>query len=98
MKIQKKEMLDVLSLLSKKINESFGDVITLSSKDYYWQMTLDEMYDVQHEPKELMIGQISDDWSELKRLLINGDDAISYDLVHLGELLKLLKYSSLGVW
>ena len=98
MKIQKKEVLHVLTLLSKKINENFGDEITLSSQDYYWQMTLDEMYDIQQEPKELMIGQISDDWSELKRLLANGDDAISYDLVSLGELLKLLKYSSLGVW
>lgn len=98
MKIQKKEVLDVLTLLSKKINENFGDEITLSSQDYYWQMTLDEMYDIQQEPKELMIGQISDDWLELKRLLANGDDAISYDLVRLGELLKLLKYSSLGVW
>jgi len=98
MKIQKKEVLDVLTLLSKKVNENFGDEIILSSQDYYWQIGLDDMYDVEQEPKELMIGQISDDWSELKRLLVNADDAISYDLVRLGELLKLLKYSSLGVW
>ncbi|MDR2274092.1 MAG: hypothetical protein LBF27_24510 [Sphingobacterium sp.] len=98
MKIQKKEVLDVLRLLSNKINERFGDEITLGSQDYYWQMTLDEMYDVQQEPKELMIGQISDDWSELKRLLIDDDDAISYDLVRFGELLKVLKYSSSGIW
>lgn len=98
MKIQKKEVLDVLTLLSKKVNENFGDEIILSSQDYYWQIGLDDMYDVHQEPKELMIGQISDDWSELKRLLVNADDAISYDLVRLGELLKLLKYNSLGVW
>ena len=98
MKIQKKEVLDVLTLLSKKVNENFGDEIFLSTQDYYWQIGLDDMYDVEQEPKELMIGQISDDWSELKRLLVNADDAISYDLVRLGELLKLLKYSSLGVW
>ncbi|WP_149526262.1 hypothetical protein [Sphingobacterium hotanense] len=98
MKIQKKEVLDVLTLLSKKVNENFGDEIILSSQDYYWQIGLDDMYDVHQETKELMIGQISDDWSELKRLLVNADDAISYDLVRLGELLKLLKYSSLGVW
>lgn len=98
MKIQKKEVLDVLTLLSKKINENFGDEIILSSQDYYWQLDLDEKYNVLQDPKDLTIGQISDDWSELKRLLINDDDAISYDLVRLGELLKVLKYSSSGVW
>lgn len=36
MKIQKKKLLEMLKLLSNKINENFGDEITLDSEDYYY--------------------------------------------------------------
>ena len=58
--------------------------------DYYWNLTKDQKYNPYEQPSELTMGQLSDDWSELHKV-INGDaEPISYHLVWLTAILRAL--------
>lgn len=88
MKIQIEEIEKVITLLLFKLKESKGSEIELSS-DYYWDISIEQMYNPYEEPKEITLGQLSDDWEEIQRPSIV-DDAIPYDLKRVAALLEAL--------
>jgi hypothetical protein len=88
MKVNIDEIQKIISLLLSKLKESKGNEIEISN-DYYWDISQDELYSPYEEPKNVTLGQLSDDLEEVQRL-IKSDDAIMYDLKRLSNILKVL--------
>ena len=90
MKINIDELEDCLSQLLSKLKESKGLNIELTN-DFYWDIHSDELYNPYVQPKELSLGQLSDDWQEIKRLVgNNSSNSIPYDIIRITNILKAL--------
>ena len=59
-------------------------------EDYYWSIEKDEIYDPLKDPKNLTMGQLSDDWDELKAILEGDNPPIGYALVWLSAILRVI--------
>jgi hypothetical protein len=88
MKIKIDEIQKITFLLFSKLKENKGDEIEIAN-DYYWDISNDELYNPYEEPKNITLGQLSDDIKEIQRLA-NPDDAIIYDLKRLAVILKAI--------
>jgi len=88
MKINIDEIQKITSLLLSKLKESKGNEIEIGN-DFYWDISDYELYNPYEEPKNITLGQLSDDLEEIQRL-IKSDDAIMYDLKRLSGILKVL--------
>lgn len=58
--------------------------------DYYWNIPIDQVYDPYKEPDQLDMGQLSDDWGDLEKVLSNEMEPISYNLVDLSAILRAI--------
>ena len=56
--------------------------------DYYWDIQATEQYAVFSDPAKPTIGQLSDDWVEIEKILANERDPSAYALVWLSALLR----------
>lgn len=65
-------------------------------KDYFWSIPPDERYDVYNTPADLTIGQLSDSLEFLKPLLADPDDALTYHLVWLADILRAIGEDNVG--
>ena len=88
MKVNINEIQKIISLLLSKLKESKENEIELNS-DFYWDIAVEELYNPYDEPKNISLGQLSDDLGEIKRLSIS-DDAIPYDLKRIAVIIKAL--------
>ena len=76
----------LLSLCEEK-----GYAIINLPVDYYWDVPTQSRYDPYQRPEDLTLGQLSDDWSELRKIIENGDSkAISYTLVWLAAVIRAI--------
>ena len=50
------------------------------SKEFYWDITTDERYDSYNSPKELGMGQLSEDIERIKRIASGEDSSILANL------------------
>ncbi|MEL6152469.1 MAG: hypothetical protein AAFQ78_00375 [Bacteroidota bacterium] len=99
MQIKKNDLLDIIDILKDQVSSNFDDTIEIDSEDFYWQiLSPNELYDPTHYPKELGLGQISDDWEELSRLQNEDEIPISYDLKRLAVILEIVRNKSIGKW
>lgn len=88
MKISVDEIQKVTLLLLSRLKESKGDAIEITY-DYYWDISDEELYNPYEEPKNITLGQLSDDIEEIQRL-VNSDDAIMYDLKRLAVIFNAI--------
>jgi hypothetical protein len=58
--------------------------------DYYWSIVPEQRYDPSRQPTELVIGQLSDDWMEIQRIVKSERAPLGYALVWLGAVLRAL--------
>jgi len=56
--------------------------------DYYWDVPKDARYDPAQQPRELDLGQLSDDWSELQRIMNSDAEPLAYAFVWLAAVLR----------
>lgn len=96
MNIKVQDLLKVIDEIKTNIEHNFEDEIEIDP-DFYWQIPTETLYDPLKEPNKLYLGQISDDWEELSKLN-KGEICISYDLIRLAEILKLVRIKSTGKW
>lgn len=89
MKVNINELQKITNLLLEKLQQSKGNEIELNS-DYYWDIAIDEIYNPYNEPTTITLGQISDDLTEINRLLHSDDDIIPYDLKRLASVINAL--------
>jgi len=68
--------------------------VDLGDRQYYHAVAADEMFDMTTTPKELIVGDLYDDISELKRLK-NDDMSTAVDIERLGRVLLAVSESVL---
>ena len=56
--------------------------------DFYWDVPAEARYDAYVEPKTHTVGQLSDDWGELQRILNGERPPVGYALVWLAAVLR----------
>jgi hypothetical protein len=57
---------------------------------FYWDIPADQLYSLDHEPTTFDVGQLSDDWLELRKLLDNQRVPIRQQFVWLASLFRAL--------
>jgi hypothetical protein len=75
----------LLAYLEEQGVESF-DI----SVDYYWNIPKEQVYNPYQQPSELDLGQLTDDWYELKKMLDSESRPIAYYFVWLGAILRAI--------
>lgn len=69
--------------------DSLGERSVKVDEDYYWVIGENQLYDPTHPPTDFVLGQLSDDWRELRQVL-DGAKPISYSLVWFGSILRAI--------
>jgi len=64
--------------------------------DYYWNIPKEQVYDPYQEPSELNLGQLTDDWNELQKVLDAKREPIAYYFVWLAAVLRAIGEHVLG--
>jgi hypothetical protein len=89
MKISVHELLEVIRILRDHLQATQPPEINVE-EDYYWHIPESERYDPYKKPSELTLGQLSDDWSELRKLLDQDRVPAGLDFVWLASILRKL--------
>jgi len=89
MNLKISEIRAVANNLFNYLEETNREEIELD-EDYYWMVSSDDAYDPAKDPEELLIGQLSDDWSELKKILQADSPPIGYALVWLSAIIRII--------
>jgi hypothetical protein len=87
MKINLQELRAVMDTLLTHLERQDIEGIEIPV-DYYWNIPKDQKYDVYNEPGKLDVGQLSDDWSELLRLIGPDGSSLNYHFVWLAAILR----------
>jgi hypothetical protein len=93
MKIRISDIENITLLLLSKLRAEVGEDVVVS-KDFYWDIPQEEIYNPYEEPKNLTLGQLSDEYDEILRLKRTGDDAMAYDLKRLSAILRILYHEN----
>ena len=89
MRIQVQELRVVTERLLKHLEDTGRQEFSVS-EDYYWHVGQDELYDPTCDPKNLTLGQLSDDWKELAAIASGDAPPIGYALVWLAAILRVV--------
>lgn len=60
------------------------------SRDYFWSISADELYNVYSRPTDMTIGQLTESWQHLEDLLDGQTDVLRYHLVWLADVLRAI--------
>ena len=77
----------VAEILFRHLEENEVKVVTIPH-DYYWQVPKEVRYDPYNQPKDLTLGQLSDDMTELERIVDKDTEPISFAFVWLANVLQ----------
>ena len=58
--------------------------------EYYWNIVKDEAYDPYRKPTQLTLGQLSDDWAELEKVLQSDEEILGFHLVWLAAVCRAI--------
>ena len=83
------ELKRILELLADHIRNESGQTLTIS-EDYYWEVDERQLYNPTQDPDVFNLGQLSDDWQRLSKILHGEDPPIGYALVWLGAVLRAI--------
>ena len=81
----------VSAILLDRLEELEGESLGIE-QDLFWNVTPQDMYNLDRKPADLAIGQLSESLDWLKGVDEDPGLAISYGLVWLGEVLAALGY------
>jgi hypothetical protein len=88
MKINISEIQNITTILLTKLSVSKGNEIELEN-DFYWDISTTEIFNPYAPPKDISLGQLSDDIDAIKSGL-KEDSVIPYDIKRLGYILIAL--------
>lgn len=89
MKISVSELRKITEKLFNHLEEINQDPIEITN-DYYWDISEEERYNIENEPKDLTIGQLTEDWEFLQNIKKDEEQTISYAFVWLGKILQAI--------
>lgn len=88
MRINVNELRTVANRLCDHL-DSLGEHNVDVDHDYYWVIAENQLYDPTQTPSDFVLGQLTDDWHELTKVL-EGKEPVSYSLVWLGSVLRAI--------
>ena len=65
--IKKQELIKIIERLSKEIELNCNEIMSFN-ENYYWETKSNDSFNLNTAP-ELVIGELNDDWDDLRRLL-----------------------------
>ncbi|MCK4764119.1 MAG: hypothetical protein KAW12_18110 [Candidatus Aminicenantes bacterium] len=89
MKIKVSDLKKLSSIVLKHLEKNGEKEIELSS-DYYWYIPKEQLYDLDNDPDELLMGQLYDDWENLNMILKREDEPLGYALVWLSSIFRFI--------
>ncbi|MEM8996388.1 MAG: hypothetical protein AAGF23_16495 [Acidobacteriota bacterium] len=95
MKIRHEDILQVAKILGNRLSEYHPDGIEIPH-DFYWDIKGEERYNLHQEPKEFMVGQLTEDWEMLKNTPSWGDRPLGYCFKCLAKVLDALGEEIVG--
>lgn len=87
MKIDISTLRKAVDMILSEIEKEGTREINLS-KDYYWSIPANERYDPYNSPKDLTLGQLSEDWKETLRIVHESQSPAAYQLEWISALLR----------
>lgn len=88
MKIELDLLQDALAEIFLLMKERGVENIELDA-DFYWHIPTDAIYDINHEPSQLDVGQLEDDYNTLSEAKIE-NRLIGYNLKNISSILRYL--------
>lgn len=79
----------VIGRLIKHVRDSGLEHILLN-KDYYWNIPSEQLQELGTAPTEFDVGKLSDDWSELQKLLESNRAPHRHHLIWLAAILRAI--------
>ena len=56
--------------------------------DYYWNIPREQLYNPYEDPSDLDLGQLTDNWSELQKILESENEPLAYYFVWLAAIMR----------
>ena len=94
MEIKISDLRNITNLLFNHL-ESIGINKIEITKDFYWFIQKEELYNPYDKPQKIDLGQLSDDWDDLGKILKGQDDPGYWDFVDLSALLRFIGESDI---
>jgi hypothetical protein len=89
MTVKVSELRSICETLLNHLEENGFSTIEITS-DFYWNIPEGTRYDRYEEPKEFTMGQLSDDWNELQKILRGNREPLGYALVWYSAILRAI--------
>ncbi|BAP33324.1 transcription-repair coupling factor [Chryseobacterium sp. StRB126] len=80
----------LINILSDKLEKLEDKNVVVLEDDLYWNILDEELYSPYHEPAQLTMGSVSEDWEFLQKVVNGEREMIDYDLYKLASILKFL--------
>lgn len=87
MKVSVAELRKAAEILFNHL-EGTGQIAIEIDDDFYWQVPASERYDSYKSPENHTIGQLSDDWDEIQKLVRGNRAPVGFALVWLASILR----------
>ncbi|HLV24710.1 MAG TPA: hypothetical protein VKZ41_00210 [Gemmatimonadales bacterium] len=95
MRISTDELRRATDVLLRHLEQSGHGAIEIE-KDFYWSVSPDERYDLEKQPTELGVGQLSDDIAEVRAIVEGQKAPVGYALVWLSSILRAVGEEVVG--
>jgi transcriptional antiterminator len=97
MQIDIDQLEQALKTLIDELRKRKGNIINIEQPiDYYWSVTEEDLYNPYENPKELTLGQLSDDLQEMHKIAQKQTEPVSYNFVKMSSLMAMIGYKT--VW
>lgn len=89
MNIQISDLREVCEQLFSHL-ETNGHTSIEITDDYYWHIIKEQKYDPYRQPNDLTLGQLTDDWIELKKITEGKSEPLGYAFVWVASILRAI--------
>ena len=89
MKIDIHELKEIVDKLLEWAIAKYGKTLDISDH-FYWNVPASQLYNMEREPTTFDVGQLSDDWLELRKLLSEEREPVRHEFVLLATILHAL--------
>ncbi|WP_160136116.1 hypothetical protein [Chryseobacterium sp. c4a] len=80
----------LINILSDKLEKLEDKNVAILEDDLYWNILDEELYNPYHEPANLTMGSLTEDWEFLQKIINGEREMMDYDLYKLSSVLRFL--------
>lgn len=95
MQVDVHELKQIVNRLLEWVIAEYGQRLDLPDH-FYWNIPEYQLYNMEREPTALDVGQLSDDWLEIRKLLDEEREPIRHEFVLLAAIFRALGEIDIG--